>query len=53
MFTDFELDILARVYARILAWPDPDEERADIEDESIEPTVPDKPDETNNEHAES
>ncbi len=29
MFSDTELDILARVYARILAWPDEDEEEAD------------------------
>lgn len=29
MFNDYQLDMLARVYARILAWPDPDEENAD------------------------
>ncbi len=26
LFNECELDMLARVYARILAWPDPDEE---------------------------
>lgn len=26
MFNDYQLDMLARLYARILAWPDPEEE---------------------------
>ena len=29
MFNDAQLDMLARVYARILAWPDEEEEIAD------------------------
>jgi hypothetical protein len=29
--TDFEFELLARVYSLILSWPDPEEETADSE----------------------
>ena len=51
MFNDAQLDLLARLYARILSWPEPQDENHKEEDPDppvISEEQPEKPEKENN-----